>query len=32
MRIAEAVGAQYVALPHADAQAVSQEVRARLGS
>ncbi len=32
LRIAEAVGAQYVALPHADAQAVSQEVRARLGS
>jgi magnesium chelatase subunit D len=32
MRIAEAVGAQYVALPHADAQSVSQEVRARLGN
>ncbi|MEM7397687.1 MAG: magnesium chelatase subunit D [Pseudomonadota bacterium] len=31
-RIADAIGAQYVPLPHADAQAVSMEVRARLGS
>ena len=31
-RIAEAIGAQYVPLPHADAQTVSTEVRARLRS
>lgn len=31
-RIADAIGAQYVPLPHADAQTVSTEVRARLGS
>jgi len=32
VRIAESIGAQYVPLPHADAQTVSTEVRARLGS
>jgi magnesium chelatase subunit D len=31
-RIAEAIGAQYVPLPQADAQSVSAEVRARFGS
>jgi magnesium chelatase subunit D len=31
-RIAEAIGAEYVPLPYADAQSVSSEVRARLGS
>jgi magnesium chelatase subunit D len=30
-RIAEAMGARYVPLPHADARTVSEEVRARIG-